>query len=99
MLSTFTGNNGSYAGEHGLWFTKDCSFDRQASVTLSLDPSGQKLSVSAGLGGPVVFTRSVSAPINPLLILAIIVVLVLAAIAVLMLVRRRRHRVPTQTAT
>ncbi len=93
LLATFRGTAGSYAGQHGLWWTSDCSFDRQASVTLALDASGQKLSVTGGLGGPVVYTRTAAASTNDTILLLVILVLAaLAAVVAFLIIRRRRRQ-------
>jgi hypothetical protein len=61
VISTFHEvSGGSYSGEHGLWFTSNCSFATEAAMTLKLE--GNTLSGEV-VGFALVFTRpAVAAP-------------------------------------
>ena len=59
VIATFsaTGPN-TYSGQHGLWYTSDCSFGYWDPMTLTLSSDGQTLTgVLAGGYGTVVFTK------------------------------------------
>ena len=57
VISTFHEvSAGGYSGEHGLWFTSNCSFDTEAPMTLKLE--GNTLSGEV-VGFALVFTRAV----------------------------------------
>jgi hypothetical protein len=54
---------GTYAGQHGLWFTNDCSFDTWTDMTLSLSSDGNMLTAVLApttnySGSTVIFTKS-----------------------------------------
>ena len=58
-IATFssTGPN-TYSGQHGLWYTSDCSFGQWDPMTLTLSSDGGTLTaVLAGGYGTVVFTK------------------------------------------
>jgi uncharacterized protein (DUF2147 family) len=61
VISTFHEvSGGSYSGEHGLWFTSNCSFDTEAPMTLKLEGNTLRGEV---VGFALVFTRpAVAAP-------------------------------------
>jgi hypothetical protein len=54
---------GTYAGQHGLWSTNDCSFDTWTDMTLSLSSDGNTLTAVLApttnySGSTVIFTKS-----------------------------------------
>lgn len=94
LATFFRGSGDSYVGQHGLWWTHDCTFDRQAPVTFSLSAGGQKLTLIGSVGAPVVYTRaavSAASPIDVTLLLAILALLVVAGLAAFLVLRRRRR--------
>src|ERR1700683_425420 len=56
VISTFKVSGGGYSGEHGLWFTSDCSFDKEAPMTITLE--GDTLSGEIVGFERLVFTRA-----------------------------------------
>lgn len=57
VIATFSGSGTSYSGQHGLWYTSNCSFAEWTSLELTL--AGDTLTGVLGSGGEVVFTRVV----------------------------------------
>jgi hypothetical protein len=55
VIATFSWSGNSYSGQHGLWYTSDCSFAEWTSLKLTL--AGDTLTGVLGSGGEVVFTR------------------------------------------
>jgi endoglucanase len=56
IIATFSGSGNTYSGQHGLWYTGDCSFGRWTSLSLAL--SGSTLTGVLGEGfGTVTFTK------------------------------------------
>jgi hypothetical protein len=59
VIATFSSTGGdSYSGEHGLWYTSNCSFAYSTSLSLTLSNSGETLTGVLGNGEDVTFTRS-----------------------------------------
>lgn len=95
VLATFVGGNGgSYTGQHGLWWTNDCTFARQVPVTFALDPGGAKLTLAGSVGAPVVYTRATAttASMDAWLLIAVLVLVAVAGVVALLVLRRRRRR-------
>jgi uncharacterized protein (DUF2147 family) len=63
VIATFSQTGpGTYAGQHGLWYTNDCSFDEWTSTTFTLSSDGDTLTAvlaptSNYSGSTVVFTK------------------------------------------
>lgn len=59
VISTFSQTGpGTYAGQHGLWFTNNCSFDTRVGMTVGLSSDGNTLTADLDQGyGTVVFTK------------------------------------------
>ena len=64
LLATFSGSNGSYTGQHGLWYTSDCSFGFWDPMTCTLASNTLTCDLSGGYG-TVVFTKLPGAPGPP----------------------------------
>jgi len=60
IIATFSSTGGNtYSGQHGLWYTSDCSFGFWDGLTLTLSSDGNTLTgVLAGGYGTVVFTKT-----------------------------------------
>ena len=67
VIATFSSTGGnSYSGQHGLWYTSDCSFGYWDGLTLTLSTDGNTLTgVLAGGYGTVIFTRTLGPPASP----------------------------------
>jgi hypothetical protein len=51
VIATFSQTGpGTYAGQHGLWFTNNCSFSNWTDTTFSLNSDGNSLSANLGHG-------------------------------------------------
>ena len=62
IIATFSPTGGdSYSGEHGLWYTNNCSFAYFTSLTLTLSSDRGTLSGALGDGEQLVFTRPLPA--------------------------------------
>jgi hypothetical protein len=59
VIATFSKTGpGTYAGQHGLWFTSNCSFDMSVDMTVTLSSDGNTLTaVLDGGYGTIVFTK------------------------------------------
>jgi hypothetical protein len=58
IIATFSGSGSTYSGQHGLWFTNNCSFDKWVSLSLTLN--GNRLNGVLGDGETVTFTKVIS---------------------------------------
>jgi hypothetical protein len=59
VIATFSSTGGdSYSGQHGLWFTSNCSFAEFTSFTGTLSSNGNTLTGVLGNGEGVTFTRT-----------------------------------------
>lgn len=67
VIATFSSTGGNtYSGQHGLWYTSDCSFGLWDPMSLTLSSDGNTLTgVLSGGYGTVVFTK-VPATVAPL---------------------------------
>jgi hypothetical protein len=61
-LATFSATGpGTYSGQHGLWYTTNCSFASWTPTTFTL--SGNTLTARFASGAPAVFTRAGTTPV------------------------------------
>ena len=59
VIATFRKTGaGTYTGQHGLWYTSDCSFDTWVAMTLSLSSNGTTLTADLTGYGTVTFTKT-----------------------------------------
>jgi hypothetical protein len=63
-LATFSATGpGTYSGQHGLWYTTNCSFASWTPTTFTLSGSTLTAHFSSGSSTPVIFTRAGSTPV------------------------------------
>jgi hypothetical protein len=63
-LATFSATGpGTYSGQHGLWYTNNCSFAYWTPTTFTLSGSTLTAHFASGAGSPTIFTRVGSAPV------------------------------------
>jgi hypothetical protein len=63
-LATFSATGlGTYSGQHGLWYTTNCSFSSWTPTTFTLSGSTLTAHFSSASSTPVIFTRAGSAPV------------------------------------
>jgi hypothetical protein len=63
-LATFSATGvGTYSGQHGLWYTTNCSFATWTPTTFALSGSTLTAHFASGSPNPVIFTRAGSAPV------------------------------------
>jgi hypothetical protein len=63
-LATFSATGpGTYSGQHGLWYTTNCSFAYWTPTTFTLSGSTLTAHFTSGAGSPTIFTRVGSAPV------------------------------------
>lgn len=61
VIATFTQTGpGTYAGQHGMWWTNNCSFDHWADMTLSLNSDGNTLTANLAHGSEIATFTKVS---------------------------------------
>lgn len=62
-LATFSATGaGTYSGQHGLWYTTNCSFASWTPTTFTLSGNTLTARFSSGAGSPAVFTRAGTTP-------------------------------------
>jgi hypothetical protein len=63
-LATFSATGpGTYSGQHGLWYTTNCSFASWTPTTFTLSGSTLTAHFSSASSTPVIFTRAGSTPV------------------------------------
>ena len=67
VIATFSSTGGNtYSGQHGLWYTSDCSFGRWDPMSLTLSSDGNTLTgVLSGGYGTVIFTKRPNGQCTP----------------------------------
>lgn len=59
VIASFSGSGNSYSGQHGLWYTSDCSFGYWDPTSFTLSTDGNSLAGVLGGGyGTVTFTKA-----------------------------------------